>query len=423
MNSVSLYVHIPFCLQKCDYCDFFSLPCKGVKDQYVQALVNEGKFYAKAYGIYSWKTLYAGGGTPSLLTPEQMAFLLEGLSSACPGKIKGEATFELNPETVSPEKLLTLKEHGINRISLGVQSLCNKALSAINRHASLEKTLAGLEIVKNHWQGRLNLDMIAGLPGQSEEEFLSGLEKILAYNPDHISLYSLMIEEGTPLYDKIENGLEWDDDEADRQWLKGRDFLENKGYHQYEVSNFARNNDFSAHNLQYWRQKNYIGIGSGASGSIYPFDLNETSEYGIRWTNSLSIEKYISFFAELDVDKLSKDDCISLLEKDLSLENASILPREKEKLNLSVMEEEFFMMGLRTLEGVNGEVYRKRYASLKPHYGSIEKRLGCEKNGLFYGLEKEGKAVRRKNPDNSFNYALTPEGILFLNSILLELME
>ena len=110
MNSVSLYVHIPFCLQKCDYCDFFSLPCKGVKDQYVQALVNEGKFYAKAYGIYSWKTLYAGGGTPSLLTPEQMAFLLEGLSSACPGKIQGEATFELNPETVSPEKLLTLKE-------------------------------------------------------------------------------------------------------------------------------------------------------------------------------------------------------------------------------------------------------------------------------------------------------------------------
>ena len=421
-QNMRLYVHIPFCLKKCDYCDFFSLPSATISDDYVKALVKEASFYAKAYSIPAWKTLYVGGGTPSLLNADQMEFLIEGIKSACPQGIEGEACFELNPESVSEEKLLTLSKCGINRISLGVQSFSDKSLKAINRHASLEATLNGLEKVKSLWRGQLNLDLIAGLPLQTEEEFLLGIDKALSFNAHHISLYSLMVEEGTPLYEKIENGMEWDSDEADRLWLLGRDYLEKKGFKQYEVSNFAKGRQFySHHNLAYWQQKNYLGLGSGATSTNYNFFTSEEPS-ALRWTNSLDIKKYTDFFLNFNLSSMTKEDCLYLLKKDESSENS--IPRQKEFLSLSTLEEEFFMLGFRTCEGVNSLDYKKKYSKLGPYFGDIEKRLGVDKkDGLFTKWEKEGKIVRKKNADETKSYFLNKDGLLFLNSFLLELFD
>lgn len=407
---MGLYVHIPFCLQKCDYCDFFSLPCASVSEEYIDSLINEAAFWAKAFHRQCWQTLYIGGGTPSLLSPHQLARLIPGIIDPL-GKgatVAGEATIEMNPETLTKEKLIAAREAGINRLSLGVQALNDQALSAINRHSRLESTLAGLETVRQYWKGQLSLDAIAGLPGQDRDEFLHGLEKIISYNPDHISLYSLMVEEGTPLYDRIygsgKNLLQWDSDEADAQWLLGRDMLEAEGFHQYEVSNFARDGHVAFHNLRYWRQQDYIGIGSGATGTVY--GLEEFGGKGFRWMNAQDVEAYTGFFNKLDVSSLDRKDCLDMIRKGMP-------PCETELLERDVLEEEFFMMGLRTLEGVNSADYERKFG--RP----LEERL--RPVDLERHMES-GRVRRVDNQDGSFNLCMSREGILFLNSFLTEIL-
>ncbi len=385
MNCASLYVHIPFCIQKCSYCDFFSVQKQtSVENEYLECLINEAIFYVNKYEIDGWETIYIGGGTPSLLSCEQLDFLITNLKKTCLslGKIKPiEFTIELNPETTSKEKLEALQKLGVNRISLGIQSLTEKALKSVSRHCSAKKALETLELVKN-WQGNYNFDVIAGLPCQTDKEFCDSLKKIISYNPSHVSLYTLTIEENTLLHKQIESGeVQFDLDQADSQWLMGRDILFENGYMQYEVSNFCKVGKMSVHNNAYWQQKNYVGIGCGATGTFY-------GQESFRWTNTTNILSYESFWKSVFSDE-------------------NKIPRDVEAFDLKTREFEFLMMGLRTLEGINSNRYKKLFNR------DLEKRLAPVINNF----------CTRENCDGSRNYALTKDTILFLNKILVELLD
>lgn len=396
--NCALYIHVPFCVQKCDYCDFFSSTGNGaVSDEYIDALVSEELHYASLYGIDCWKTVYMGGGTPSLLSPSQISRFFSSISKRISPSVTEEITMEMNPETVTADRLKAAHDSGVTRLSIGIQSFNDSALKAINRHCTSRNAENCLELVKKHWKGQLNLDAIAGLPVQDDLQFMESLEKIASYDPDHVSLYTLTVEEGTPLHDRIEKGqVEFDFDRADSQWLEGRDFLESKGYRQYEVSNFAKEGKESRHNMTYWRQQDYVGIGAAASGTIYGGEK-------LRWTNTRNIKDYVTCW------NTRKD------------AGAPGVPLEKEILTDDILEFEFIMMGLRTLEGINSAVYRERYSHVAPWKGNLALRLGKGK-GPWENFTGLGMTKEKIEKDGSTTYALNSSGILFLNRLLTELI-
>ena len=365
------------------------MQCKGnVPDEYIIALKKEIAFLKEIYCIDSWRTVYIGGGTPSLMTAKQIERLCASIARDCVENV--EFTIEMNPDDVTSDILKAAESGGVNRLSLGVQSLNDTALQAVNRRCSRKTTLSALELVAKEWTKSLSLDAIAGLPRQNEAEFLRSLAEIVAYAPNHISLYSLMIEEGTRLFDRIASGkLPYNVDESDEQWIAGKSFLNENGFLQYEVSNFALNGRESAHNLVYWHLEDYIGAGSGATGSVY-------GENARRWTNTQNIKKYIKYW---------------LSEEEKSLKT---MPCEKEFLSLQVQEEEFLMMGFRLLSGISEKEYKKRFSK------DLGERLG-EKNGTFAKWQSRGDAqiIEKENGERFF--ALTEQGVLFLNKFLNEI--
>lgn len=433
MDGTGLYVHIPFCLAKCAYCDFFSVASASsasggtfVPDSYIKALLCEAEFYRKFYGIDSWRTIYIGGGTPSLMSASQMEWLLQGLLAGT-RKAPLEFTIEMNPETLSWEKLSVASDFGVTRLSLGIQSLCQKALDAVGRHCTALRAEEALNLVRSSWTGDLSLDAIAGLPNQNRKEFESSLKRILDYKPEHFSLYSLMIEEETPLERSISSGkIAFDDDEADSQWLLGRDILEQRGFCQYEVSNFALKGHESLHNGSYWKQLDYVGIGAGATGSLYSFDGNGGG-HGIRWTDSRDICRYTSFWNEFSMNEFCKKKGSLALgqggEGHSFVGRGALLssllpgiPADFESLDLETLEFEYLMMALRTLEGVNEAEYARRFASLEPWKGNLRKRL--LENPLWKEFEEKKMCLSRESECSGMNFALNREGLLFLNSLL-----
>ena len=301
-NSFALYIHIPFCRSKCAYCDFFSVQTsENIKNEYIFALINEAKMRKMQFGAKKWFSIYIGGGTPSLLSANQIAFLLTELCKICPLEKNAEVTIECNPDDISETFLKTIKKTPINRLSLGIQSLNEKTLQFIGRRAKLKENLRAIELIKQFWifdnscklkissMHRFSVDLICGLPFQTKKNILDDLQKIINCGADHISLYSLMLEENTKLFEMVESGkCEIDFEKSDEWWIFARDFLEKNGFAQYEVSNFCKKGFESKHNLCYWKMQNYIGIGSAATGTVN----------NLRYTNTQNIEKYVNFFAE-----------------------------------------------------------------------------------------------------------------------------
>lgn len=390
MEEFALYVHIPFCTKKCGYCDFFSVEKNSAEDSYIFSLANEAAFYKKKYGITSFKTIYIGGGTPSILSAEQLALLLDllcGLSVEKPAEI----TVEMNPESVDEKKILALKNRA-TRISLGIQSLTQSALFSAERKCTAETAAEKIALVKSLWKNSLSLDCIAGLPCQTDAEFSSSLEKMISFSPDHFSLYTLTVENGTTMEKKIRGGkIQFDEETADSQWILGRDILCANGFSQYEVSNFCKKGAESLHNLFYWRQKNYVGVGAGATGTVF-------GEKSIRWTNGCNVSRYENFWKEKNPSEKIAEEKI---------------PRSVEEISLETREFEFLMMGLRTKFGVNSAEYEKKFSSVEPWRGNL-------RNRLFKAGEKNFSA--RENADGSADFSLTAESVLFLNRILLDLL-
>lgn len=395
--EISLYVHVPFCRQKCDYCDFFSIPsnrasCVCPDEKYVRSVLNEIRFYVKKYSVSRWKTVYIGGGTPSQLGAKLLFELVSGIKSAVSDKTADEFTVEMNPEDLTEDILDSAQKAGVDRISTGIQALDQKALDNVNRHCPLQTAISSLELLQKKWKKKLSVDFIAGLPGQTYSSFKKQFETVFNFkNIDHISLYSLTLEENTPLYKKIESGkIKWSQQKTDRMWILGRKILKENGFFQYEVSNFARSGAESLHNRVYWHLENYIGCGSGACGSVY----GEVSE---RWTNTCSIKNYENFWLDFNPESEIPESI-----------------RQVEKIDLQTQEFEWLMMGFRLLEGVCSEEFKKRFGK------SLEERIGV-KDGLFFEWSKKHLARSYKKDGKTF-YALNERGLMLLNLFLESLL-
>ena len=406
MNS-SLYIHIPFCKKKCAYCDFFSVgerdrsgKINDLSDAYISSLVKEAGIYAEFYGIKKWNSLYVGGGTPSILSPAQISDLISGAGEIAELNADAEVTVEMNPDDVREEFLDACRDSGVNRLSMGIQALDDGALSAVGRGSSVEIICRALEILDKNWQGRLSVDFIAGLPCHTYRSFEKQFELLKKYPKiDHVSLYTLTVEENTPLWKEIEDGkIKFSYEKADRMWMKGRNILEKLGFRHYEVSNFARQGFESRHNSAYWKQENYVGIGAGASGTVYDFDLKSA----VRWTNSLSIPAYIRGVGQ---------------EEKSASKNLSFLKRNVEKLDEKLLEFEFLMLGFRRLAGVSCMDYEKRFGK------NLSERIGADgENGLFSKWKKNRLATEKISPNGDRIFSLNRRGILLLNRFLEELI-
>ena len=424
--SFPLYVHIPFCTSKCSYCDFFSVPCaKKIDDEYIDAVLNEAACTASLWDIDSWKTIYVGGGTPSLLSEKQIDRLFSGLLKMS-RKAPLEVTMEVNPSDVTESLLDAASASGVTRISCGIQSFSDASLCRVRRRSRASDVYRALSLFEKNRPHALSVDMIARLPEETDASFASGLKTLLSYAPDHISLYSLTVEEGTPLCSEIESGkILHDIDVSDALWISGRDFLCGAGYEQYEVSNFCRRGCECLHNLAYWNLESYAGIGAGATGTFYRKDVSA------RFTNTRDIEAYTRFWKSKKIDAddlrsrifLSDDFRTAHLraerehrdEKRMTQGDAvqayterrfGEIPFSVEYIDKKTEAFEFFMMGLRMTRGICRETYEARFGAFPE-----------KAEALFTAWEGRGLALRRKKNGRRF-YALTKEGLLFLNEFL-----
>ncbi|AKL97479.1 radical SAM family heme chaperone HemW [Endomicrobium proavitum] len=255
-----LYIHIPFCKQKCFYCDFFSVKYdNALADKYVEAVIS----HAGQYKPVKVSTIYIGGGTPSVLSEKQIAQLLTSINKTFDISLLTEFTCELNPESVTPEKLKILKDNGVNRLSIGLQSSQDKDLQALGRIHNFDTFAQAFKFARETGFNNINLDLIYGLPNQTLSDWQKNLNEALQFNSEHISLYPLTIEPNTPLY---ANGTSTDDTLQRRMYEAAAEIFKKAGFKHYEISNWAKAGKESIHNSNYWRNAEYIALGAGASG-------------------------------------------------------------------------------------------------------------------------------------------------------------
>jgi oxygen-independent coproporphyrinogen-3 oxidase len=269
--TVSLYIHIPFCIRKCDYCDFYSepMPNLGVQELLVKNILLQTEYMLEQTGRPDIVSLYIGGGTPSVLDITQMDILLAGIFRHT-GAALGEATVEVNPETVSADLIYLFSDYGITRLSVGVQSFSDTVLSAIGRRCSSRSILRALESLYRLWTGALSLDLMSALPGQSADEARSDVERVIDFHPEHISRYELTLEKEVPLAQRRSELCvsRMSDDLQQHSDLSIEELLLSAGYEHYEISNYALPGRESRHNMRYWELKPYIGCGPSAVSTV-----------------------------------------------------------------------------------------------------------------------------------------------------------
>ncbi|MGL5714473.1 MAG: radical SAM family heme chaperone HemW [Paraclostridium sp.] len=328
---LGLYIHVPFCVQKCNYCDFNSFKVKGNdKKEYLDYIKKEMILYKNEFKDKQFDTVFFGGGTPSILSISELEELVVAIFENFNIKEDAEVSMECNPGTINKEKLLHMKNLGINRLSIGLQAIQNHHLEYIGRIHSYE------EFEKNYLEARevgfdnINVDLMYALPNHKKEEWIESLDKIISLNPSHISAYSLILEEGTRLYDmyECEEFKLLDEDTDIEMYNYTINKLRENGYNQYEISNYAKENKECKHNIIYWQCDNYLGLGPGASGFI---GKN-------RYSN------------ESDLDEYNKK-----VSQKIKPVEEKILLSEQDKI------EEFIFMGLRMNEGISSKVFKDRF--------------------------------------------------------------
>lgn len=374
--TLGLYIHIPFCRSKCAYCDFYSLSGMETRmDEYQRALLAHLAESAPMAGSYTVDTVYFGGGTPSIYGEKRLTQLLKHIKKLYRLDPSAEITTEANPDSVDFKMLKGLRRAGFNRISLGVQSADDAQLSSIGRPHTFEQAGQAVAWARGAGFENISVDLIYGLPGQSLSSWQETVEQVLVLSPEHISAYGLKVEEGTPLFRRVEEGeiLPDDDTQADCYlWAVNR--LAEAGYKQYEISNFAKDGLVSRHNLKYWMTHPYMGFGPGAH-----------SDFGGR--------RY-SFVRDLD----------SYIKGVL---HTGTIVDEDEPIAQKERSCEYLMLRLRTCRGIEEWEYRRAYFM---NFAPIEKKL------LEY--EAAGLACRAEN-----RWRLTPRGFLLSNYIIASLLE
>lgn len=334
-KKLELYIHIPFCIRKCNYCDFLSAPADDVtKRSYVNQLIEEIRMQAECYGDYQITTIYFGGGTPSILNGVMISNILGAVYESFAVEASAEITIECNPGTLDGDKLGYYKEAGINRISLGVQSTDDAELKLLGRIHSYDDFLKSYQLVREAGFTNVNLDLMSALPHQTVEQWKTTLRKALMLKPEHISAYSLTIEEGTPFWQKyttLDGKKELPDEDADREmYASTKEILEKHEYARYEISNYALPGFECRHNAGYWTGAEYLGVGLGSSSYI----MNR------RFHSERDLNTYLGVRMHEDLTPLYQD---------------------VQELSEADQMEEFMYLGLRMMKGVSGSDFMHRF--------------------------------------------------------------
>ena len=353
-EELGIYIHIPFCKKKCYYCDFISF--SGIEEKetkYIEAIQKEINSYK--FEKYCVTTIYLGGGTPSYLSLESIQEILKNLKEKLKNNEiaweKIEITIEVNPGTVTKEKLQGYKKAGINRLSIGLQAAQDRLLKQIGRIHTYKEFEQTYNWAKEVGFQNINVDLMLGLPNQSIQDLKESLEKVIANNPTHISTYSLIVEEGTILENKISKGeLELPSEELERQmyWYV-KNTLELNGYIHYEISNFAKKGKESKHNMNCWKQKQYLGIGVAAHSY-----LNQ-----IRYSNTEKLEEYIANMKRLQ-DAEKDDGNESEKNRNIEKRNADIYEIYERQI-IEDTEKEYMLLGLRKIAGVSIQEFKNKF--------------------------------------------------------------
>ncbi len=363
-----LYIHIPFCKQKCLYCDFVSFADKSSrKNEYLDALIKE----MDAYKGEEVDTVFIGGGTPSVLSCSEITRLLDAINDKFILNPDTEFTMEINPGTVDKEKMKAMYRGGVNRVSVGVQTFNDNELKAIGRIHNGETAIATVKALEEMGFKNISIDLMMSLPYQTEENFKNNLEIAMGLPINHISIYSLIIEENTPIYIKYESGefIEPDEDVDRKLYKHTKDYLTKNGFNRYEISNYAKTGYESKHNLKYWDCEEYIGVGLNAHSYVD----------GVRYYNTSDFEEYLSGKFREGEDVLTTKDRMG----------------------------EFMMLGLRKCEGIDINKFKSLFGNdIRNCYGDV-----IEKFISLGALEMAGEKLR-----------LTDYGLDISNTVMCEFL-
>lgn len=384
-EELSLYIHIPFCVRKCGYCDFLSAPAdEKARDRYVQALLMEiERYQGTETADRKIKTLYIGGGTPSILSVDQLDRIIQKIKCIFNFYDDIEASMEMNPGTASKEKCRALYQMGINRLSIGLQSTNDKELKTLGRIHSYEDFLNTYAWCREAGFQNINVDLMAALPYQTVESYTSGLRKIIRLAPEHISAYSLILEEGTPFYQKYNSGCyPLPDEEQERlMYRETEQILAQAGYERYEISNYAKKGYACRHNLVYWQGGDYLGLGLGSSSYMD----------GVRFHNTNDFDTYV---------------------------NQDAYVEDREVLSMQAKMEEFMFLGLRVMAGVSGPKFEKRFGkTMEDVYGDVLRKH--EEEGLLRIERKEARKEARKEDRKETSAAEPAKGKTNIERVML----
>ena len=376
MRSLGLYIHIPFCKAKCIYCDFYSLPrAEGQMDAYVSALTAQLAAWRERTADCTVDTVYFGGGTPSYLGPDCLCRLLDAVFQSYRVAPGAEITLEANPDSAQDiSALRQLHDAGFDRLSLGMQSADDAELRRIGRVHTYAQTVRAVENARAAGFDNLSLDLIYGLPEQTMTRWQANLDAALSLAPEHLSCYGLKVEEGTPLFAQRKRFTLPDDDAQADMYFYAVETLEQFGYHQYEISNFAHDGFICRHNMKYWVGDEYLGFGPCAASDFA----------GRRFTIEPNLEKYIK----------------GVMEKGVILSESELVPlRERAG--------EYLMLRLRTVDGIEKGEYTRSFLLPFEPIEEILIRLQAQEYAAF----------------SAGRWHLTPKGFMLSNSILVELLE
>ena len=374
-TPLGIYIHVPFCRSKCQYCDFYSITNKDpvMHDGYLNAICAHIKEAGPLAPNYRVDTIYFGGGTPTFFGAEGMATIMTAIRRSFDVAGDAEITFEANPDSVVDKDLKRLYAEGFNRVSLGVQSDDDQMLQRLGRPHTYDQVLTAMKRLRKAGFHNISIDLMYGLPSQTLTEWRSTLENCLSLNPDHISCYGLKVEPGTPLYAYREAANLPDDDAQADMYLAAVQLLKEKGYRQYEISNFAKRGKFSRHNLKYWTGGEYLGFGPDAASDFA----------GKRYTMVRDLTAYMQ-----------------------GIKKGGQVIAELSEVPVRERAGEYLMMRLRTVGGINREEYEKKFL------------LPFEPLEILLQQQADHNLAVFAND----RWHLTPEGMLVSNSIISDLL-
>lgn len=376
-TPLGIYIHIPFCRSKCQYCDFYSLTTKedALMDGYLWAVCKHIREAGALAPNHIVDTVYFGGGTPSFFGADALSTILSTVRKSFDVAHDAEITFECNPDSVSDKLLRRLRNEGFNRVSMGVQCDDDEILKKLGRPHNYAQAVAAVQRIRKAGFRNLSLDLMYGLPGQSLSAWEKTVKNVLALKPEHISCYGLKVEEGTPLYEYQQYCNLADDDTQADMYLSAIDTLRQHGYRQYEISNFCKKGAVSRHNLKYWNGGEYLGFGPDAASDFG----------GYRYTAVRDLQAYID-----------------------GIKNGGQVMEDVQEISTRERAGEYLMLRLRTVSGLDPKVYEKKF--LLP-FAPLEKALE--------GFKQRGLAVHTYDG----RWHLTPMGFLLSNQIIISLQD